>query len=223
MSDTTPVTEVGTPAAPVTTPIPTPNYDDNREYKSLKKKVEQMFQKVKTDWYVEDKYKGLKSDFMASHNLDDATRRQATALLEHLHTHVYEDLMALRTAKKQMVLQEKAAENVKAALETITREDSYHTHLNAQTKERLKINADYAEKKGQLDREYKAAMAKLNEQEDVVMVRKALDTVYATQSTLRRYYWRLSQAEQTAYIKALDAELESASKPNKQRVRNILM
>lgn len=218
MSDTTPVTEVAAPAAPAATP----NYDDNREYKSLKKKVEQIFQKVKTDWYVEDKYKRLKSDFMASHNLDDDTRRQATALLAHLHTHVYEGLMALRTARKQMELQEKAAEHVKAALETITREDSYHTHLNAQTKERLKINADYAEKKAQLDREYKAAMAKLNEQEDVVMVRKAIDTVYASQRTLGCYYRKLSQAEQALYKTALETQLESASKTNRRRVRNIL-
>lgn len=181
-----------------------------------------MFKTIKTDSYIEHKYQQLKATFMDTHSSTDDIRQQATALLAHLHTHVYEGLMTLRTARKQMALQEKAVENVRAALDTITREDSYASQLQDNTEKRKKITEKFNERRAALDRLYKEEIAALYNDENVVMVHKALDTVYVSQRALRQYYWKLSQAEQALYKTAIETELATASKSNKRRACSVL-
>ena len=205
-----------------TVATPMSNYDDNREYKSLKKKVEKLCQ-LKNRWYVDQRWIEFKDTVMEKHAATDETQRYATDLLAHLKTHVFDVLMAERDSAKKVEMQAKAAEQVKAALETVAQEKSYDSHLKARSQGLEKINADYAEKKAKLDREYRAAIAKLDAQEDVVMLRRALDEVYATQRNLSRYYWKSTSSERDTYIAAVDAELATAPVADKRRARNILI
>jgi len=198
-------------------------YESDKKYQSLKKKVTQLFEKRKTLYAIELNYGRFTATFMEKHTTTDETRSYANDLLAHLKIHVYDVSMAERNAKEIEGVRAKAAEHVKAALESIVQEDKYGNCIKESGVKRRAITDEFIKQKNALEKEYEKKMKAVDAEIDVEMLIRAQQEVNSTQRKLGGYSYSLTQIAKEEYSNAVEAELESESKSIRRRVQLILV
>jgi hypothetical protein len=202
----------------------TPNYETDKKYMSLTKKVQQLFKKYKYVTTIEENYKILTTQFSDKHNASDTTRLYAADLLAHLKTNVYDLSIEQRMAEMKMKLSIDAAENVKAALEVVAQEDVYEKRIRSINIKRKAITDDYITKKKELEAEYGKTLKTLNDDDEINMVQRAQQELYVTIHKLGRYYRSLPEnVVKREYARAVESQLGDTITTTKNRVQHILM
>jgi hypothetical protein len=201
----------------------TSTYESDKKYQSLKKKVTQLFEKRKTLYAIELNYGRFTATFMEKHATTDDTRCYANDLLAHLKIHVYDVSMAERNAKEIEDVRTKAAEHVKAALESIVQEDTCANRIKESGVKRRAITDEFIKQKNALEKEYAKTLKAVDAEFDIEMLIRAQQEVNSKQRKLGGYSYSLTQIEKEEYSKAVETELASESKSNKKRVQIILV
>ncbi len=225
MSDATqPITELATESTTeLVTETATLNYETDKKYLSLVKKVQQMFKKYKYVTTIEENYKILTTQFSDKHNVSDTTRRYAADLLAHLKTNVYDLSIEQHMAEMKMKLSKDAAENVKAALEVIAQEDVYEKRIQSINIKRKAITDDYILKKKALEVEYYKSLKALRDDDEINMVHRAQQELNDTIHKLGRYYRKLPEnVVKREYARAVESQLGDTTTTTKRRVQHML-
>lgn len=201
----------------------TSTYESDKKYQSLKKKVEQLFEKRKMMYSIESNYARFTAAFTEKHAASDDTRRYAADLLAHLKVHVYDAHVEMRNDKEIQAVRVKAADQTKQALESLVQEYTYAARLQVTSANRKAITDDYIKQKTALKKEYTRTLKAFDSGTDIEMLHRAQREVYSAQRRLRAYSDTLSPIGQEEYIRVVEEQLKSESNYKKSRVRKILM